>query len=164
MKIVVIAHNIRSCHNIGSIMRTCEGLGIEHLYITGYSPYPEINNDTRLPHESAKLSKQIQKTALGAEETLSWSYHTDVIALIEKLKRDDYEACALEQTSSSKPLTDYSTSRNIALLLGEEVEGIQDELLELSDSTLEIPMFGKKESFNVSIAAAMALYHLRFVA
>lgn len=161
--IVVIAHDIRSTHNVGSLLRTCEGLGVTHVYLTGYTPYPLLPaGDQRLPHISRKLSAQINKTALDAESMVPWSYSQDVLACIADLKMQGYTIAALEQDSRSVPLPDYEPPERIALLLGREVEGIDPAVLAACDTCLEIPMFGRKESFNVVQAAAMTLYHLRF--
>ena len=161
--IVVIAHDIRSTHNVGSLLRTCEGLGVQHVYFTGYTPYPELaEGDPRLPHIARKLAAQITKTALGAETLVSWSHADDVAACIRQLKAEGYQVAALEQAADSTPLPDFTPPDKVALLLGREVEGIAPELLKLCDTSLEIPMFGRKESFNVVQAAAMALYVLRF--
>ncbi|HEY4160566.1 MAG TPA: TrmH family RNA methyltransferase [Candidatus Saccharimonadales bacterium] len=160
--IVVIAHDIRSTHNVGSLLRTCEGLGVSKLYFTGYTPYPPVAHDTRLPHLAEKLGRQIHKTALDAETLVDWEYAPDISMLLDTLKRDGFQLAALEQSSGSTPLQTYQPSANVALLLGREVEGIEPELLAQCDITLEIPMFGHKESFNVVQAAAMALYQCRF--
>lgn len=161
--IVVIAHDIRSTHNVGSLLRTCEGLGIRHVYLTGYTPYPALMaDDTRLPHIARKLSQQIAKTALGAEALVSWSHYDDVAACITHLRADGYTIVGLEQTATSVSLPEFEPSQKIALLLGREVEGIAPEILALCDATVQIPMLGHKESFNVVQAAAMTLYHIRF--
>jgi 23S rRNA (guanosine2251-2'-O)-methyltransferase len=161
--IVIIAHDIRSTHNVGSLLRTCEGLGVTRVYLTGYTPYPPLpNGDTRLPHIAIKLGRQINKTALDAETMVPWSQQDDITACIQQLRRDGYEVIALEQTRDSTPLPDYTPPAKVALLLGREVEGIAPEILALCASAVEIPMFGRKESFNVVQAAAIALYHLRF--
>lgn len=161
-QIIVIAHNLRSTHNVGSLLRTAEGLGVEMVYLTGYTPHPAVPNDQRLPHEVQKINRAIHKTALGAENTQRWQYQTDVQALIAQLQQDGYHVCALEQSKTSTPLPGYHPAARTALLLGREVEGIEPELLAQCDDILEIPMFGAKESFNVVQAAAMALYHCRF--
>lgn len=162
-QIVVIAHDIRSTHNVGSLLRTCEGLGVAQVYFTGYTPYPALpSGDMRLPHIAQKLTNQIHKTALDAETLVPWTHADDVTACLQQLKSDGFSLVALEQSSSSIALPDYTPPEKVALLLGREVEGIDPQLLELCDTTLEIPMFGRKESFNVVQAAAMALYHLRF--
>lgn len=160
--IVLIVHDIRSCHNVGSLLRTAEGLGVSMVYFTGYTPYPLVPNDKRLPHISAKLHAQISKTALGAEQTQAWQYSPSIETVLDDLKSQDYTIAALEQTPSAIQLVTYQAPENIALILGREVEGIDPKILELTDVTLEIPMIGKKESFNVVQAAAMALYQLRF--
>lgn len=143
-------------------MRTCEGIGVRHLYLTGYTPYPSVPQDERLPHIAHKLTAQIHKTALDAEQLLPWTRLEDPLACIQKLRSEGYTVVALEQTKASVPLPDYRPSDKVALLLGREVEGIDSTLLEYCDTTVEIPMAGKKESFNVVQAAAMALYHFRF--
>jgi 23S rRNA (guanosine2251-2'-O)-methyltransferase len=163
-EIVVIAHDIRSTHNVGSLLRTCEGLGVARLYFTGYTPYPRAADDSRLPHIAEKLTRQIHKTALDAETLVPWSHETDIVAVLERLRADGYTVAALEQAPGSIRLPEYTPPPKIALLLGREVEGIEPELLAQCDTCLEIPMSGKKESFNVVQAAAMALYHFRFSA
>jgi 23S rRNA (guanosine2251-2'-O)-methyltransferase len=162
-QIVLIAHNLRSAHNVGSLLRMCDGLGIDTVWITGYTPHPEAENDKRLPHEVRKIAKQISKTALVAEVSQNWHYEEDVSAVISRLKQTGFKVAALEQTSESLPLNKFSSKNNIALIVGREVEGIETDILNVCDFALEIPMLGKKESFNVSNAAAMALYHLKFV-
>lgn len=161
-QIVLIAHDIRSTHNVGSLLRTADGLGIEKVYFTGYTPYPLMANDSRLPHLAQKLDRQIAKTALGAERTVSWQHQPDIKALLQDLKAQGYTIVALEQAAGSVSLADYSPTARTAILLGREVEGIDAALLMMADTILEIPMFGSKESFNVVQAAAMVLYRCRF--
>jgi len=155
-EIVVIAHNIRSTHNIGSIFRTCEGFGVSKIIISGYSPYPKSSHDTRLPHLVDKLTAQIHKTALGTETMVSFEYQEKPD--IDSLKSQGFVVVGLEQDKNSLSLKEYKTPQKIALLLGEEVNGITDELRNQCDQLIEIPMFGKKESFNVSVAIGIALY------
>lgn len=157
-KITVIAHNIRSTHNVGAIFRTCEGFGIERIILSGYTPYPAINGDARLPHIAEKLTAQIHKTALGAETMVPFE-HTE-LPDFQALRDDGYSIVGLEQDKRSVLLPGYKPPKNIALLLGEEVEGIEASLRNLCDDLIEIPMQGKKESFNVSVAAGIALYAL----
>jgi tRNA G18 (ribose-2'-O)-methylase SpoU len=133
------------------------------VYFTGYTPYPALPaHDPRLPHIAQKLTKQINKTALGAETMVPWSQLENVTACIKQLHTAGYLIAALEQTPGSIRLPDYRAPAKIALLLGREVEGIDPLVLAACDIHLEIPMFGQKESFNVVQAAAMALYQLRF--
>lgn len=157
-EIIVIAHNIRSTHNIGSIFRTCEGFGVSKLIISGYSPYPKLANETRLPHIYNKLTDQIHKSALGAELLVDFDYIDT--PNIELFKSEGYEIVALEQADNSIDLHDYKPTSKIVLLLGEEVNGITKELIEKCDTIVEIPMVGKKESFNVSVATGIALYQM----
>ena len=157
-EIVVIAHNIRSTHNIGSIFRTAEGFGVSRIILSGYSPFPRIENDTRLPHISEKLTKQIHKTALGAELLVPFIYQE--LPPIQVLKQTRYRIVTLEQNERSIVLSSYSPPEKIALLLGEEVHGITQDLITQCDDIIEIPMSGKKESFNVSVATGIALYGL----
>lgn len=157
-EIIVIAHNIRSTHNIGSIFRTCEGFGVSKLILSGYTPYPNIQNDTRLPHISNKLTAQIHKTALDAEIMVPFEYQAQPD--LNSLRSQGFTIVGLEQDERSIMLPDYKTPTKIALLLGEEVEGITSELRGQCDSLIEIPMHGKKESYNVSVATGIALYQL----
>ena len=160
-QLVLIAENLRSLHNVGSLLRTAEGLGCQKVYLTGYTPYPKQPNDSRLPHESARLTRQIHKTALGAENIATYSH--DIEPLISKLKKDGFEVIALEQDPNSVDITSYNPPDKCALIVGNEVSGVSSETLKQSDTCLEIPMLGKKESFNVVQSAAMALFYLRFM-
>jgi 23S rRNA (guanosine2251-2'-O)-methyltransferase len=157
-KLTVIIHNIRSTHNVGSIFRTCEGFGVSKIIISGYTPYPTIENDARLPHVSAKLTAQIHKTALGAEEMVPFEYQENPD--FKSLKQDGYTVVGLEQDDKSVMLPEYKATAKVVLLLGEEVEGLTPDLRAVCDDLIEIPMHGKKESFNVSVATGIALYQL----
>jgi 23S rRNA (guanosine2251-2'-O)-methyltransferase len=155
-EITLIAHNIRSTHNIGSIFRTAEGFGVKKIIISGYSPYPTYPGDMRLPHEAAKLTRQIHKTALGAE-MVPFEYHADLETWLDS---SSLPLLALEQSPDSVNLGHYDPPKEFALLLGEEVSGIEPQYLQRCDYILEIPMRGHKESFNVSVATGIALYAL----
>lgn len=161
-QIVVVAHNIRSTFNVGSLLRTCDGLGVEKVFFCGYTPYPHMKNDSRLPHISEKLDNQIHKTALGAEKTIAWQHEQDPSVVLEYLKEEGYEIIGLEQINNSVPLHEFITPAKAALVIGEEVHGLEASILAACDRFVEIPMFGHKESFNVAVASAMALYHFRF--
>ena len=157
-KITLILHNIRSTHNVGAIFRTAEGFGVEQIILSGYTPYPKLSKqDQRLPHIADKLTQQIHKTALGAEGMVSFEYVEDIETW---LIHNTLPLIALEQSPTSVMLPDITPPAEFALLLGEEVHGITPELLAQCDQTIEIPMFGQKESFNVSVAAGIALYAL----
>jgi len=156
--IVVIAHNIRSTHNVGSIFRTAEGFGVRKIILSGYTPYPSLENDSRLPHIREKLTAQIHKTALGAEQLVAFEYQE--FPDFETLKQTGYTIVGLEQDEQAVMLPDYNAPEKIALLLGEEVEGLTPELRLASQDLIEIPMHGHKESYNVSVACGIALYAL----
>ncbi|CAN5388409.1 hypothetical protein BH10PAT3_BH10PAT3_7080 [soil metagenome] len=160
--LVLIAHNIRSAHNVGSLLRTAEGLGAAKVYLTGYTPHPSYIGDTRLPHISNKQDALIGKTSLGAERMVPWTYEEDIFTVLSRLRAQGYEIYALEQTADSVQLPGFKAGEKCALLLGSEVTGIAPELLAETSISLVIPMYGRKESFNVVQAAAMALYELRF--
>lgn len=158
-QIILIAHNIRSTHNIGAIFRTAEGFGVSKIICSGYTPYPTLGpDDPRLPHIREKLTKQIHKTALGAEAIVPFSYN--IAPDLTTLRNDGYRIVGLEQDVHAVPLCTYTPPARIALLLGEEVEGIAADLRRECDDLIEIPMKGEKESFNVSVAAGIALYAL----
>ena len=166
-EIIILAHNIRSTHNIGAILRTSEGFGVSKIIFSGYSPFPLLPNEDfqktgRLPYLAQKINSQIHKTALGAEEIVECEISNNIFKTIKNLKLQNFEILALEQSTKSIFLKDFSAPENakIALLLGEEVEGISEELVNLCDKTLEIPMFGQKESFNVSVATGITLYKI----
>lgn len=161
-QIILLIHNVRSTHNVGSLLRTAEGLGVEKVFLTGYTPYPVTSDDDRLPHIARKLEAQIHKTALDAEKLVAWEHVPDVFAVLEQLRADGYTIAAVEQSETAVKLPDYKPGDKLVLIVGREVEGVEPEVLEACDVILEIPMFGEKESFNVAQAAAIALYHCRF--
>lgn len=161
-KIVLVVNDIRSTHNVGSLLRTADGLGIEHVYLTGYTPYPSSENETRLPHIATKLTNKIKKTSLGAEHSVKWTHIDSVNDTIERLASEGYLIVGLEQTSRSTSLEIFSTMKDIALIIGNEVSGIDDAVIKLCNEVVYIPMLGKKESFNVVQATAMALYKFRY--
>lgn len=146
MQLSVLLNNIRSMHNVGSVFRTSDGAGIDHVYLCGYTPYPP--------------RKEISKTALDADENVSWSYHLNVIDLIKKLKKENVEIVALELTENSVDYREFKPSQNTCLILGHETEGVSEEILSLCDKVIKLPMRGKKESLNVSVAYGVAAYEL----
>lgn len=154
----LLLHNIRSLYNVGSIFRTSDGFGVTKIICSGYTPYPPLGgSDTRLPHVQQKALAQIHKTALGAEHTVPFEYIEDPHEFLSGCRMPIY---ALEQTKTSTDIRHFTPDNEFVLILGEEVNGIPNDLLSYCHATLEIPMCGQKESFNVSVAAAIALYQL----
>lgn len=151
-KIVLILHNIRSTYNVGAIFRTADGAGVSHVYLSGYTPLPV--------DQFNRPRKDIAKTALGAELSVSWSASKNVSSLIMRLKKEGYTIVGLEQDERSVDYCSASKSKKTALLVGNEVRGISPQLREKCDTLIEIPMRGEKESLNVSVAAGIALYAL----
>ncbi|MEM7036210.1 MAG: RNA methyltransferase [Bacteroidota bacterium] len=144
--VVVILDNIRSKNNVGAIFRTCDAFRVEGMLLCGYTPTP--------PH------RDIAKTALGAETTVEWRQESDAVAAVQRLKAEGYRIACLEQAEGSTSLPDFAPTGQdkIALVLGNEVEGVQQAVIDIADLCLEIPQFGTKHSFNVSVAAGIALY------
>lgn len=163
LEIILIAHEIRSTHNVGSMLRTADGLGVNNVYLTGYTPYPKSKNDPRLPHLANKITKQIAKTALGAEKMSNITHEEDIIKVIQELKSQGYQIIACEQAKSSISLGNYTPSSKVAVIVGNEVKGLDKNILDVVDKVVEIPMQGQKESYNVSVSAAIALYHLTYL-
>lgn len=149
---VLILNDIRSVHNVGAIFRTADAIGIDKIYITGYTPAPF--------DRFGRKRNDISKAALGAEKTVDWEYEESVETLIASLKEKGYTLLALEQSKDSIDYKKFEVNTDVAILLGNEVYGVSKELLEEVDVVLEIPMMGKKESLNVSVATGILLYRL----
>ncbi|OGH92394.1 MAG: hypothetical protein A2534_02240 [Candidatus Magasanikbacteria bacterium RIFOXYD2_FULL_39_9] len=143
---VLILPNIRSGHNVGAIFRTADGAGVDKLYITGYTPCP--------PHV------QVDKVSLGAEKWMPWEYRKQTGRLLKELKQMGYNIVALEQTKTSQNIFDWKPKFPIALVLGNEKTGVPKSLLKYCDESIEIPMKGKKNSLNVSVATGVAMYQI----
>lgn len=145
--IILILDNIRSRENVGSIFRTADAAGVSKIYLCGITPVP--------PHP------KISKASLGAENFVSYEYIRDTWRLVTKLKQEKVQIIALEQTKNSKNLFRFTTSkRDVGLIVGNEVRGISSKILKYCDDKLSIPMHGRKESLNVSVATGVALYQL----
>jgi 23S rRNA (guanosine2251-2'-O)-methyltransferase len=152
--VIVILHNIRSVHNVGSIFRTADAAGVERILLSGYTPTPI----DRFGRERSDLAK----VALGAQLHVPWDYVKTLGLMLTKLKKEGYAIAAIEQYPRSTSLFDYRPPKGqkLALILGNEVRGISKPLLNKCDVILEIPMHGKKESLNVSVTAGIALFML----
>ena len=145
-KFIVVAPNIRSGHNVGAIFRAADGAGVDKLYLTGYTPCP--------PHT------QIDKVALGAEKFVPWEYKKQAGRLLQELKEGGYSIIVLEQTKNSVDIFKWQPKFPLALILGNEKTGVLKSLLRYCDQSVEIPMRGKKNSLNVSVATGIALYKI----
>ena len=163
MKMIVALHNIRSTYNVGAILRTAEGLGLQGVILSGYTP--RVHDKNLLPHLRDKLDREIHKTALGAEDMLEIYAPGDIFSLLKKYRDEGWQIVGLENNISEKTIYKLNDTElgkvlkdKVILMLGEEVSGISPELYDLIDLFVEIPMKGKKESFNVSVAAGIAMY------
>ncbi|MBY0537392.1 MAG: RNA methyltransferase [Chitinophagaceae bacterium] len=147
--IVVVLDNVRSMHNVGSVFRTADSFLIEAIYLCGYTPQP--------PH------RDIHKTALGATETVNWSYATTTLEAVQELRAAGYKVWAVEQAQNSVSLEKFTlqwTPEPIAIVMGNEVTGVDAEVMKIVDGCIEIPQFGSKHSFNISIATGIVLWEL----
>jgi len=145
--IILILDNIRSLQNIGSIFRTAAGFGITKIYLCGISGQPP--------------RKEIHKTALGAETKVPWNYYSHTADAISDLKKSGFEIAALEITNQAIPISEFKFEKPLALVVGNEVDGVGEDILKLCDHQLMIPITNKIRSLNVSIATAIAVYELR---
>lgn len=163
MKMILVLDNIRSCYNVGAILRTAEGFGVEKVMLSGYTP--RVHDMNLLPHLRVKLDKEIHKTALGAENMLDIYSCSDIISELKKMKKQGWQIVGLENNIHEPNLVKINSleakkkiSDKVVLVLGEEVNGIDYSLYDIIDLFVEIPMRGQKESFNVSVAAGIATY------
>ncbi len=145
----VILNDIRSLHNVGSIFRTCDGVGVAKLWICGITGFPPNN--------------QIAKTALGAEDHVDWEYDENIQSVVSRLRDEGFQIIGLEQTVDSVWHTDCLLKSKVCLIVGNEVEGIDQSVADLCDQCVEIEMSGVKNSLNVSVAFGIAAYHVRSV-
>ena len=146
--IAVLLDNVRSMYNVGSVFRTSDAFLISEIIlcgITGCPPHPEIN-----------------KTALGADESVRWRYEKDALESVSKMKKEGWQICVLEQTHNSIPLQDFipSSDSRYLLVAGNEVEGVNQEIIDLADVVIEIPQQGVKHSLNVSVSVGIALWQM----
>lgn len=149
---ILILPNIRSALNVGAIFRTCDAVGVDKVYLTGYTPRPT--------DKFGRIQKDIAKSALGAEQWIPWEYEESLEKLITKLKKEGYQIIALEQDEKSVDYRKVKVGEKVAIILGEEVNGLDKKILKKCDVIAEIPMYGKKESLNVSVACGVALFKL----
>ncbi len=154
---IILLHNIRSSHNVGSIFRTADAAGCEQIYLCGVTPHPT----DRFGRENTDLIK----VSLGAENVIKWQHWELIEEAIVELKKQNYKIFALEQSDKSQDYRHVALNKKDweqgALLLGDEVRGLSTELLSQCDQILEIPMAGQKESLNVAVAFGVAIFELR---
>lgn len=147
MPVIAVLENIRSAYNVGSVFRTADAFLLEGIYICGYTAYP--------PH------KEIKKTALGAEETVHWKHFKNIKEAIDELKADGYTVYAVEQAMNSMKLNEYNINdKKVAVILGNEVTGVEQSTIALCDGCIEIPQLGMKHSLNISVAAGIVLWEM----
>lgn len=145
--IYILCDNIRSIFNVGAIFRTSDAAFLEKLYLCGYTPYPP--------------RKEIEKVALGATDTVPWEYHKDPLEVIRKLKEEKIKIAVLEITDKKNYIWNIDKSDfPVCLVLGNEISGVSKEIIELADTSFELPMLGMKQSLNVSVAYGVAVYEM----
>ncbi len=152
-QIHLLLHNIRSTHNVGAILRTADATGVSKVYFSGYTPAPI--------DRFGRARKDISKASLGAEKTVAWESVESDVELIKRLKKEKFKIVAVEQDKRSINYKKITKNKNILLILGNEVDGVDKLILDLCDEIVEIPMLGIKESLNVSVTAGIILYALR---
>ncbi len=146
--LIIVLDNIRSLNNIGSVFRTADAFLIEAVYLCGITAQP--------PH------REIQKTALGATETVNWKYFNSTIDALKELKINHFKIAAIEQTEDSEMLNDFTLSKNekLAVIFGNEVKGVEQEVIDISDTVIEIPQYGTKHSLNISVSCGVVIWDL----
>jgi tRNA G18 (ribose-2'-O)-methylase SpoU len=146
LPVVIVLDNVRSMHNVGSVFRTGDGFAVEQIILCGITCQP--------PH------REIEKTALGATQSVNWRYFPDALTAVEYLRREGYQIIAIEQAEGSVMLNDFSPDENekYALIFGNEVNGVSDEVMLQIDRCIEIPQFGTKHSFNIVVSAGIVLW------
>jgi 23S rRNA (guanosine2251-2'-O)-methyltransferase len=147
ISLTIVLDNVRSLNNVGSVFRTADAFLVERIILCGITSTP--------PHA------EIHKTALGAEDSVNWNYFEDCMDAVDELKQSGYKLLAIEQAENSIPLQEFrpETGVKYAVILGNEVKGVQQQVVSASDACLEIPQFGTKHSLNVSITAGIVIWH-----
>ena len=151
-EMILVLDNIRSAENVGSLFRTADAAGVKEVYLCGVTPDPI--------DRFGRIVAKIAKAALGAEKNISWKHFSSTRTCINNLKKKGFEIVALEQAKNAIAFTRYKPKGKLALILGNEVDGITEPLLSLADVVIEIPMRGEKESLNVSVAGGIALFEI----
>lgn len=177
--LIVVLDDVRSLHNVGSVFRTADAFRVEAIYLCGITATPDDVKDidgTVIKECSLKASQEIHKTALGAEESVNWHYFKNAKDAVESLKKDGFTVLAVEQCHGSTMLQDFipnpvlqtqytsesdasSLKEGYAVILGNEVKGVHQEVVDMCDGCLEIPQYGTKHSLNVSVTAGIVIWH-----
>ena len=164
LPLVVVLDDVRSLHNVGSVFRTADAFRLQGICLCGITAVPDdvkTADGTVIKEASLKASQEIHKTALGAEESVSWQYFKSAEEAVEKLKNDGFIVMAIEQCHGSTMLQDFlpMPGKGYAIVLGNEVKGVHQDVVDQCDGCLEIPQFGTKHSLNVSVTAGIAIWH-----
>ena len=149
----IILHNIRSAHNVGSVFRTADGAGASKIYLTGYTPSPV--------DRFGREHKEIQKTSLGATQTVPYEVKEDIFSVLGKLKKESRQIVAVEQTEKSVDYRTFTPEEKTVFIFGNEITGIEEDVLSQTDAQIMLPMSGEKESLNISVCAGITLFHFR---
>lgn len=157
----MVAHNLRSIHNVGSLLRTGEVFAVGKVYVTGFTPHPSYPGDERDAKLQEKQTRRMSRASAGAEQTMSLEHHQDVHGLLDSLREMGYTVAGLEIDQSAIDVGQYPAGQRLAVVLGDEVHGIDPTLREACDVLLQIPMYGQKSSLNISVAVGIALYSLQ---
>lgn len=155
-KFYLILHRIRSAYNVGSMFRSADGIGVDKIFITGFTQAPS-KKEYQL---QSKAEKMLSKTALGADKYVTWEKVQSVSRVIDRLKKEGFQIIALEQNENSIDYRDFKPSGKVALIVGNEPRGIDKRILKKCDIIMELPMRGKKQSLNVAVALGVAGYKL----
>lgn len=164
MPLIVMLDDVRSLYNVGSIFRSSDAFRVEAIYLCGITATPDIVKDadgTVIKDCSLKASQEIHKTALGAEDSVAWRYFKTANEAVESLKKDGYTVLAVEQCHGSTMLQDFKSDaeKKYAVILGNEVNGVHQDVIDMCDGCLEIPQYGTKHSLNVSVTGGLIIWH-----
>ena len=151
MQVIVLLHNVRSAHNVGSIFRTADAAGVSHIYLTGYTPAPL--------DRFKRPNKEIAKTALGAEQFLTWEYAKTPFSILKRLRAEGVSIIGFEQDTRAVDYRKRRVKKPTVYIFGNEVRGLSKQLRDVCDELIEIPMRGRKESLNVSVTAGIILFN-----
>lgn len=167
MPLVVVLDDVRSLHNVGSVFRTADAFRVEEILLCGITATPApLPDGEGARHWTLKASQEIHKTALGAEESVAWRYFSSAMEAVEWLKNEGYTVLAVEQAHGSTMLQDFhpasgadASPARYAVVLGNEVKGVHQEVIDICDGCLEIPQYGTKHSLNVSVTGGIIIWH-----